>query len=81
VVVIATSRERLKQKLRFSLYRNALYLIINTATTGIFGLAFQMVTTRWLYQTEDVGQASAIISAVILLGLILNQRTKTSEPF
>ena len=69
IIGIVTSRERLKQKLSVSLYRNAIYLMIGTAINSIFGLAFWVVATRWLYEPEDVGLASAVMSAIMLLGL------------
>ena len=67
IIGIVTSRERLKQKLSVSLYRNAIYLMIGTAINSIFGLAFWVVATRWLYEPEDIGLASAVISAIIFL--------------
>ena len=70
IIGIVTSRERLKQKLRISLYRNAIYLMMATAVSSIFGLAFWVVATRWLYEPEDIGLASAVISAIMLLALL-----------
>lgn len=69
VVGIATSKERLRQQLRDPLYGNALYLAINSATIALVGLLFWLVAAR-LYADEDVGLASAAISATMLLALL-----------
>ncbi|MCK4723248.1 MAG: oligosaccharide flippase family protein, partial [Dehalococcoidia bacterium] len=63
------SRERLRQQLRIPLYRNALYLIISQAITALFGLVFWILAARF-YLAEDVGLASAAISAMMLLTMI-----------
>src|SRR3989304_4537393 len=70
VIDTATSRQKLRQQLHVSLYRNAIYLMASQAITGISGLAFWLVAARWLYDAEDVGLASAALSAVMLLGLL-----------
>lgn len=64
------SRRRLRQRLRVSLFRNAIYLMVNNALTGAFGLVFWLVASRWFYGTEDIGLASAAISAMMLLSLL-----------
>jgi O-antigen/teichoic acid export membrane protein len=68
VVAIATSRKRLRQQLSIPLYQNAIYLVVNYVVTGAFGLAFWVVAAR-LYPPEDVGLASATISAMLLVQL------------
>ena len=60
---------RLRGQLRSPLYRNALFLMTNNLMTGASGLIFWLVAARWFYQTEEVGLASAAISAMQLLGL------------
>ena len=68
VIATFTSRERLRQRLRVSLFRNALYLIMASALTGVAGLVFWLLAARF-YDAEDVGLASAAISAMMLLAL------------
>ncbi len=69
VVKIATSRERLKQLFRVSLYSNALYLMTANAVNALLGFVFWMIATKF-YSAEDVGLASAAISAVSLLAML-----------
>lgn len=64
-----TPRERLRQRLRIPLYRNALFLIINSTLTGVVGLVFWILAARF-YLTDDVGLASATISAMMLLAML-----------
>ena len=71
VIGTLTSRERLLGRLRVSLFRNAIYLMISNALTGAFGLVFWLVAAKF-YVTEDVGLASAAISAMLLLSLLAN---------
>ena len=63
---VTTSRELLKQHLQTPLYRNAYYLIVSALVTAVLGFVFWVVAAR-LYSPEDVGLASATISAIILL--------------
>jgi O-antigen/teichoic acid export membrane protein len=48
------------------LFRNAYLLMINTAATGVLGLAFWLLAAR-LYPAADVGRATAAYSAMNLL--------------
>lgn len=64
-----SSREKLRQRLHIPLYRNALFLIINSTLTGAVGLVFWILAARF-YLTEDVGLASATISAIMLLAML-----------
>ncbi|MFC1768591.1 oligosaccharide flippase family protein [Nanoarchaeota archaeon] len=50
------------------LYRNSLYLILNNVVTTGFGFFFWMICAH-LYSTEQVGYATAIISAVGIVSL------------
>ena len=68
VVATLTFGERLRQRVRTPLYRNALYLIMASALTGVAGLVFWLLAARF-YDAEDVGLASAAISAMMLLAL------------
>jgi len=63
------SRLRLREKLRLPLFRNALYLMLHNVFQGVIGLAFWVVAARFS-STEDVGLASAAISAMLLLSLL-----------
>lgn len=66
---IVTSKKGLKNLFRISLYRNAVYLMLNSIILAGTGFFFWMIATR-LYPTEVVGLASAAISAVGLLALL-----------
>ena len=69
LVATLASIERLRQRLRIPLYSNALYLMINSAVTAALGLVFWILAARF-YLAEDVGLASATISAMVLLSLL-----------
>ena len=51
------------------LHRNALYLVVNTGLAGILGLAFWVSAAR-LQSPEDLGFASALVSACAQLSLL-----------
>ena len=68
-ISIITSRQRLKQFLSTSLYRNATYLVINAVVTGLFSFFFWIVVARF-YNEIDVGYSAAIISATTFLATI-----------
>jgi O-antigen/teichoic acid export membrane protein len=51
------------------LYRNSLFLMINSAVTAGLGFFFWMVVAR-LYNTNDVGYGSATLSAISLLAAL-----------
>ena len=68
-ISIITSRQRLKQFISTSLYRNASYLIINAAVTGLFSFFFWIVVARF-YDDVAVGYSAAIISATTFLATI-----------
>jgi O-antigen/teichoic acid export membrane protein len=61
-----TSREGIKKFFGVSLYRNAVYLILDGAIPAVTGFVFWVVAAR-LYSTENIGLASAAISANGLL--------------
>ena len=60
---------QLNSHLRDPLYRNSLFLMANTLVTTGLGFFFWMVVARY-YTELEVGLASAIISALHLLGII-----------
>ncbi|HUV45495.1 MAG TPA: oligosaccharide flippase family protein [Dehalococcoidia bacterium] len=64
-----TSRRKLKQVAATPLYRNAFYLMLNTAVMALCGFFFWMVVARF-YTEAEVGFSSAIISAISLLAII-----------
>lgn len=64
-----TSKEGLKSLYGVSLYRNAIYLMVNSGVGAILGFVFWIVVAR-LYSTSDVGLGSALLSAVGLLSFI-----------
>jgi O-antigen/teichoic acid export membrane protein len=64
-----TTREGLKKIISTPLYRNALYLMSDTAATSLLGFFFWMAVARFYSETE-VGLGSAAISAVNLLSIL-----------
>lgn len=68
---VITSWEGVKSVYRVSLYRNAAYLILSTAVLALLGFTFWAIVARY-YSPEDVGLASAAISAICLLGVFAN---------
>ena len=66
VVSIATSKNRLKQLWHIPLYSNALYLMMANVVIGLLGFVFWIMVARF-YSVEDVGLATALISAIGLL--------------
>ena len=49
-----------------SLYRNAIYLMLNTGVMAFLGFFFWVINTR-LYSTEQVGIATTLISVMTLI--------------
>jgi O-antigen/teichoic acid export membrane protein len=68
VLGMVVSREKQKQLLGTSLYRNALFLVFSNLAGPITNFIFWIVVARF-YTTSDVGLASATCSMVVLLGL------------
>jgi O-antigen/teichoic acid export membrane protein len=68
-VKVATSKERLRQLFHVPLYSNAIYLMIASAVGAVLGFVFWIVAARF-YTPEDVGLASAAISAAGLMAMI-----------
>lgn len=66
---VLTSKRGLNGLYGVSLYRNTLYLILNSGALAATGFFFWIVAAR-LYPVEAVGLASAAISAMGLLALI-----------
>lgn len=66
---IFASREAVKGLYRVSLYRNAVYLMINSAIVSFTGFFFWMAAAR-LYPAEAVGLASAAMAAIGLLAIL-----------
>jgi O-antigen/teichoic acid export membrane protein len=60
---------RIATLLRTPLYANALYLWASTGVTAVSGLVFWTLVAR-LYSTDDVGLASAALSALSLLAML-----------
>ncbi len=54
-------------KLRDPLYRNALYLILTSASGGLFGFLFWLVVAR-LYPAEEIGLAASLVALAGFLG-------------
>jgi O-antigen/teichoic acid export membrane protein len=68
---ILTTREGWRGFLKVSLYRNAIYLALNSAVNALGGFLFWIIAAK-LYTTESIGLASAAISAIGLLSSITN---------
>jgi O-antigen/teichoic acid export membrane protein len=66
---LVSSQGNLRQNLKRPLYRNAIYLMIHQVLTAAFGLIFWVVAAR-LYAEDDVGRASAGVSAILLLSML-----------
>ena len=66
---LVASKGNLRQHLKLPLYRNAIYLMIHQVLTAAFGLVFWVVAA-WLYAEDDVGRASAGVSAILLLSML-----------
>ncbi len=64
---IPSSIRRLRSVVTAPLYRNAFYLMLNTAATSFLGFFFWIIVAR-LYTEAEVGFGSAIISVMTLLG-------------
>jgi O-antigen/teichoic acid export membrane protein len=60
---------RLVRFLRTPLYGNAFYLILSNGMSSALGFVFWLVAAR-IYTTDEVGIASAAISAIALVGMI-----------
>ncbi|MBA7502786.1 hypothetical protein ES706_01380 [subsurface metagenome] len=67
--IVRSPREGLKSLYGISLYRNAVYLMLNSAILALTGFFFWAVAAR-LYPVEGVGLASAAISAMSLLAVL-----------
>ncbi len=63
------SREKQKQLLGISLYRNAFYLIIAHLALPLSGFLFWIIASRF-YTPENVGLASATIAAMTLVAAL-----------
>jgi O-antigen/teichoic acid export membrane protein len=61
--------EALLEHLRTPLFKNAYALIVNTGLTALLGAAYWVVAAR-IYDTNDVGRASALISAMMLISTV-----------
>ncbi len=61
----------LRRHLRTPLYANAYYLMANTVVNSLAGFAFWTVAARF-YADADVGVASALISAMMLVAALSN---------
>ncbi len=68
-VNIITSKQQLKQFLATPLYRNAIYLMVNSVVVGFLSFLFWVVVARF-YTEANVGYSAAIISATTLLATL-----------
>lgn len=71
VFATITSKDRLKQLFHIPFYSNASYLLVNYGLSALIGFVFWIIAARF-YHPEDVGLASAAISAVSLLATFAN---------
>jgi len=69
VIKIATPIQGIRGLWGLSLYRNSIYLMLNSGILAVTGFCFWVVAAR-LYPVEGVGFASAAISAMGLLALL-----------
>jgi len=68
-IITATPKKAWKALFYSSLYRNAVYIMLNFGVLAIAGFVFWVLVAR-LYSTDDVGLAAAAISAAALLALV-----------
>ncbi len=66
---IPKNREDLKKHLSDPLFKNAYFLMLSSVTSAGSGFFFWLIAARF-YSAEDVGLASAIISAMGLIGML-----------
>lgn len=66
---IPKNREDLKKHLSDPLFKNAYFLMLSSITSAGSGFFFWLIVARF-YSAEDVGLASAIISAMGLIGML-----------
>ena len=59
----------LRRQTQDELIRNSLYLMLSTATMGVLGFAFWLLSAR-LYDPGEIGKATALISAVALISYL-----------
>ena len=71
VIGTVTSKEAVKRLYAASLYRNAVYLLLNSGLSSILGFVFWIIAAR-LYPAQSVGLSSAAISAASLMAIIAN---------
>jgi O-antigen/teichoic acid export membrane protein len=69
VLRVLTSKEGLKNVYGISLYRNALYLILNSTVTAVIGFIFWILAARF-YPAQEVGLASAVITTASFLAML-----------
>jgi O-antigen/teichoic acid export membrane protein len=67
--IVRSPKEGLTSLYRASLYRNAVYLMINAIAYGVTGFFFWIVAAN-LYSADEVGLASAAIAAMMLLSMV-----------
>jgi O-antigen/teichoic acid export membrane protein len=66
---IITSLDRVRALWHNPLYSNAIYIMSANVANAVVGFVFWIVAAR-LYSTEEVGQASALLSAAALLAML-----------
>jgi len=64
-----TTKEGLKRLYGVSLYRNAVYLVLNSVAGAVLGFVFWILAAR-LYSAEEVGLASATIAVASFLAVL-----------
>jgi O-antigen/teichoic acid export membrane protein len=67
--ILIAIKEEFSSLFRLSLYRNAIYLMLNSAMYALTGFFFWIVAAR-LYPPEVIGLASSAIAAIGLLSLL-----------
>jgi O-antigen/teichoic acid export membrane protein len=69
VMAILFSRKKQYTFFKIPLYSNAIYLMLANISNALFGFVFWMVAARF-YSADDVGLASAVLSAASLLAML-----------
>ena len=69
MIALPKTRGELRQHLKDPLYKNSFYIMLTSITGAEFGFVFWILAAK-LYQPEDVGIATALISSMTLLVLL-----------
>jgi O-antigen/teichoic acid export membrane protein len=70
-IKVTASKEGIRRVYGVSLYRNAIYLMLNSIVSALLGIVFWILAARF-YRPTDVGLAAALIAAIGLVSSFSN---------